>query len=1298
MEKKRKKIIKENAIAQLEETIESSDLDNVFDTLLPTDDISEFTDALENDQVENLKKEDSDVEVEGSEDEVGIDENIELTDLDLKEFDDLTESDSLNSELNELTQEERDLYYKSVGAGLNKKKNESKLAKLILINFMTFQNSTVEFHDGFNIVTGPNGSGKSVIFQAIKFVLGSNERDDRYSNWSGFIRDGTDYCSVEAHIKKGEEYFILKRRAVKDGSIEYYLSKGEHQKLKRVNKLEIAKSIEELGFEPDNKFCFIAQGKINLIWNQSPQDIARFIEDGINLSDFRKRINNEILAVKELQSKKSELETKRRALESELITLNPKYERYLEKLKIQAKLKELNKEKIWAKRETVEKELEEQELIVQEKNSYIQKYQNKKMEIEQDIEKNKEEIRSYIRVINDITNEINELDKEIVLIKTQIENKSSGLGALRDKIEKNQEEIKIYSKNQQNYQLQLEKDTKLLNEMEQQISKELIEINVNENKEKTLALIAEKTGSISNNLSELEAKIKHVQKESATKKERIKKLNSDSNKLTNKIQEIEKELQNSKTYQRHKEYISNIEIILKQKIQQAENRSMELKNQQKMLIQDIEEKKKELNILKEIASQNVLSERMRSFIAEIKRNNYDLVGPIGQFLRFDEKYRSVFEILILPENFNAFLTENSMIFNNVYSLINQFKTLSNVAYVGKKINENLHPKVNGSNFIGLAIDIIEITAKEPNIKNIIYSFLRNIIGDCIVVENMTQLFDFIKDNPKFTGKIIDLDGNIIDFTSDIAIANYGATQSILEQRKSAVEKIPELEKRIEDLEQKNSNIVKEKKEKDELIVILKSDLTILPTLLKKVKEIEDHKKKLERQNIEIENENMQIESLDIQLSNFEAEKQDIKRQILDITKGTEYENKDVNFIIEIPKLIQEIRKKIDEKRKKIEENRISQQEIQSKISQFEEKLKNVKETLERLQNTKKTLENEMEFIDEDTKKYVNEQIEKNARKTKKEKEMNEYKSKKTELENNLDKLNKDYLELSTTIVGLQKDNEVLIQRTKEIREELSNIDSYIKDSNVDKRDYRDIDIILRDIENTESELKKYRDCGEDIAARKQEVDTIVQEISNKSREIHEEIMKGESTIQTLKEQHMKVFKIAIKQMQKNVNEKFQKTNTMLKIKIKEQGDFDTLGIHVGVKDTSNNYRNIKAISGGQRTMVTLGIITTIQESNPTPLNMYDEADTHLDAKNGNTIYSIMKIVSRDVQILFFIPISDKPYVALSDKIIGITSQGQGAPSVIVYYKFNVDFLKYVKNQKELEETRKKEQESKRVVV
>ena len=55
------------------------------------------------------------------------------------------------------------------------------IKKVILENFLSFQKDEVDFGKSkFVIIVGPNWSGKTSIFQAIKFALGSNERDERY--------------------------------------------------------------------------------------------------------------------------------------------------------------------------------------------------------------------------------------------------------------------------------------------------------------------------------------------------------------------------------------------------------------------------------------------------------------------------------------------------------------------------------------------------------------------------------------------------------------------------------------------------------------------------------------------------------------------------------------------------------------------------------------------------------------------------------------------------------------------------------------------------------------------------------------------------------------------------------------------------------------------------------------------------------------------------------------------------------------------------------------------------------------
>ena len=39
------------------------------------------------------------------------------------------------------------------------------------------------------------------------------------------------------------------------------------------------------------------------------------------------------------------------------------------------------------------------------------------------------------------------------------------------------------------------------------------------------------------------------------------------------------------------------------------------------------------------------------------------------------------------------------------------------------------------------------------------------LGNAIIVESIAQMYDFMNDNPKFKGVVIDLEGNIMDSQS-----------------------------------------------------------------------------------------------------------------------------------------------------------------------------------------------------------------------------------------------------------------------------------------------------------------------------------------------------------------------------------------------------------------------------------------------------------------------------------------------------------------------------------------------------
>ncbi|MHA1460979.1 MAG: AAA family ATPase, partial [Promethearchaeota archaeon] len=138
---------------------------------------------------------------------------------------------------------------------IEKKPNEKGifLRKVILENFLSFQRDEVDFSiqqnkdlPRFILIIGPNWSGKTSIFQAIKFALGSNERDERYKKWSDFIRNGQAHAMVELHIQYHGEIIKLRRTVIRGKSPFFEIQLKDDPNFKKVHVNEIQKLISEL--------------------------------------------------------------------------------------------------------------------------------------------------------------------------------------------------------------------------------------------------------------------------------------------------------------------------------------------------------------------------------------------------------------------------------------------------------------------------------------------------------------------------------------------------------------------------------------------------------------------------------------------------------------------------------------------------------------------------------------------------------------------------------------------------------------------------------------------------------------------------------------------------------------------------------------------------------------------------------------------------------------------------------------------------------------------------------------------
>ena len=234
------------------------------------------------------------------------------------------------------------------------------IRKVILENFLSFQKDEVDFGQSkFVIIVGPNWSGKTSIFQAIKFALGSNERDERYKKWSDFIRNGQNHAMVEIHIQNEKEIIKLRRYVIRGQSPYFMIQRKNDIDFKKKSVQEIQRLISDFNINPDNQFAFVSQGKIDAIKNLKPTQLCSFLEEGIGLKNLREEILQQKNNVLRLNSELNSLKTKKNSLNIGLELLRPKLERLEQKKELEKQKKVFDDELLWANRKKIEAEIEQ---------------------------------------------------------------------------------------------------------------------------------------------------------------------------------------------------------------------------------------------------------------------------------------------------------------------------------------------------------------------------------------------------------------------------------------------------------------------------------------------------------------------------------------------------------------------------------------------------------------------------------------------------------------------------------------------------------------------------------------------------------------------------------------------------------------------------------------------------------------------------------------------------------------------------------------------------------------------------
>lgn len=161
--------------------------------------------------------------------------------------------------------------------------NSFYISKINFRGFKSFKNAQARFHQGFIALAGPNGSGKSNVADAIRFCFGEMGtkaiRVKRASELINLNSSRGEVTVVIEHSTDKDKKFEIRRSIAKDGKTTYELN---GKKTTRTNVLE---SLRPYGLEvgPHN---IIAQGQVQRIVEMNPKDRRGIIDQVAGISEF----------------------------------------------------------------------------------------------------------------------------------------------------------------------------------------------------------------------------------------------------------------------------------------------------------------------------------------------------------------------------------------------------------------------------------------------------------------------------------------------------------------------------------------------------------------------------------------------------------------------------------------------------------------------------------------------------------------------------------------------------------------------------------------------------------------------------------------------------------------------------------------------------------------------------------------------------------------------------------------------------------------------------------------------------
>jgi len=1100
-------------------------------------------------------------------------------------------------------------------------------------NFLSFYTGTVEFDKGLTVLAGPNGSGKTSIFHALKFALGSNQRENRYSKWSDFIRHGASAAEVEISVKVNGQSRKFLRRIDRDGIPRAY-SDG-----RRVKAAEHKQLISTLGLETDNPLVFMPQERINAIREMDPFEVRKLVEEGTGLDILRDRIGLQETEVTRSRQKLEVALAESKTVERELELLQYDISRLEKKRALQVQERELEQELKWSsfddlsvriqqtkdeietkesglvgvleEQSTIERQISEQEESSSELEASLSGLQ---MEIGRIIANLEEEERNLAKIEGDSKKQVVEL--------RQLENSVKTEKRKEEKLKEDLERVSAAREQYLDQQKALREEINGLEEERARIRDELAAFAEWNTKR------AEAHGHYKALQAEIEGKdllMRSLRERLQIEEAELQAIESKWSHVWDKIEETD-----AKELERRKSHLEKEIASLNEERFRKTSRVSQLQKE----IDDIKVRLSETS--------KRIPESVRNLSEAISEHKLETVkGPLISLFTADDEISAAVEGVLSGNLPLAFVTTDFSDYQLLLKLRNKEEAPSPIILLREEEVQEKSELPQGAGVEDWLWD--RLSADED-----IQLLLRSVFGNFVLVKNSQTAARLAN---KQNLRVVTRDGSIT-IPSDSKIVSHPKSEpsgmvstAPLQSRLVKLEKSLTIERRhVTDIMARLESLSNKREDTLELI----SQMTRWGSTWERRRKLNESIPELEER----------IVSIDDELKTLQRDYGKSERNLrkLDSTQPPERSR-----LVGQESAIRTKHRRLQSDLNKVDTKAYAAEKDEELKRQ---ELKRVKESITVLSSSLADLREEIKQSKDATSSIL-EKIE--VMRQGKE----ETKRRQTEIREELEGVRNTIRTLSEALVEL---NLLIKNRRLEVlqsKRQLTNLEyelELIEQELLGKsrpEKIRAIDLVRSELVKLRHILDDYHDVSETVAHTENQLKGRLGELVKRVAELGEELEEAESTVRSIREQYHNGMNETLRGVEKGVNEVLGRVQFPGSVRFELALRDGKYGVEFKSRIKTEGFGDISAGSGGERSLIAIGLILALQRFNPAPVYVMDEVDTFLDATNTELVSRLFHDASRRSQFILLTPAKSTHLLKHADKILGVVSPNGVEPSVII---------------------------------